>query len=60
MFLVDVCLATIIGCSGLENSYHFLPQQYFNHHSLLASLPQAVNKLADKNEWDTIVNKVIL
>ncbi|XP_054719746.1 focadhesin-like [Uloborus diversus] len=57
-FLVDICFATIIGCSGLENSYIFLPNKSLNHDLLLENIPAAM-KLFEKDEWNSIVDKVI-
>lgn len=59
IFLVDICFATIAGCSGLESSYILQHKKTIDHHSLLKSLSQAVRSLSFQIQWNTVLDKVI-
>ncbi|XP_055939609.1 focadhesin-like isoform X2 [Argiope bruennichi] len=59
LFLNDVCFATIVGYSGLECSYNWLPIQTLSHQLLLESLPLALKKLSTINDWNKITDKII-
>ncbi|XP_042899140.1 focadhesin isoform X1 [Parasteatoda tepidariorum] len=58
-FLNDVCVATIIGCSGLECCYSLLPVSNLTHHQLIENLPIAITKLCGKEKWLSVVDKLI-
>ncbi|KAG8200975.1 hypothetical protein JTE90_021439 [Oedothorax gibbosus] len=59
LFLTDVCLATIIGCSGLECSYNMLPLNSINHQTLLENLPRAISRLSTKEGWENATEEII-
>ncbi|GFY42099.1 focadhesin [Trichonephila inaurata madagascariensis] len=59
IFLNDICFATVIGCSGLDCSYNWLPLQSLSHQLLLENLPIAIQKIILMEEWNKVTNKII-
>ncbi|GIY37033.1 focadhesin [Caerostris darwini] len=59
LYLNDICIVTIVGCSGLDCSYNWLPLQILNHQLLLENLPNAILKLSLKEEWIKVIDKII-
>lgn len=59
LFLNDVCFATVIGCSGLDCSYNWLPLQNLSHQLLLENLPIAIQKIVLMEEWNKVTNKIV-
>ncbi|GFT46204.1 focadhesin [Nephila pilipes] len=59
LFLNDVCFAAIIGCSGLDCSYNWLPMRNLSHQLLLENMPIVIQKIVLMEEWNKVTDKII-
>lgn len=58
-FLIDICLATIMGCAGFEVSFSFYREDSITHESLMSSLPLALSVLFSRSKWNETVDQIL-